>query len=338
MTTPDVALTVRGLRTTIDTPRGRICPVNDVSFTLRRGQTLGVVGESGSGKSQLVRSILGLLAPSASIAPESQVLLGDVDLTKLSLSDLRRVWGRDIALVPQDPVTSLNPVRKIGAQVADPLRRHAKMSRKQAAERAAELLSMVGIADPKKRLDLYPHEMSGGMRQRVLIATAVALSPKLLIADEPTTALDVTVQRQILDLIDGLRQSQGMAVILVSHDLGVVAGRADEVAVMYGGRMVEMLPGSDLSRSSKHPYTRGLLSCRPELEGEAQRDLDVIPGQPPDLAKPLPGCPFEPRCPNRLDICSDVNPSLVQVGKSQQRFACHNPVAEAQHIFTPSAI
>jgi peptide/nickel transport system ATP-binding protein len=338
VTTTEIALTVEHLRTTIQTPRGPICPVDDVSFTLRRGQTLGIVGESGSGKSQLVRSVLGLLVPAAKISPESKVLLGDVDLTKLDPAALRRHWGRDIALVPQDPVTSLNPVRKIGAQVTDPLRRHANMGKKEAVQRAAELLSLVGIADPKKRLNLYPHEMSGGMRQRVLIATAVAMSPKLLIADEPTTALDVTVQRQILDLIDTLREAEGMAVILVSHDLGVVSGRADNVGVMYGGRLVEMLSGSELATGSRHPYTRGLLSCRPDVRARAHIDLDTIPGEPPDLADRQAGCPFEPRCPHRLDICRTVDPPMVPIDGSQHRLACHNPVAETERLFQPSVV
>ena len=240
-------LQVTDLVTEIKTPTGTVRPVDGVNLTLDRGEMLGIVGESGSGKTMLVRSIMGLMPANAHLAPPGRVTFDGRDITTLGDRERRSLWGKRIALIPQDPATSLNPVRKVGIQVMDTLRRHGNMSKGDARRAAARLLGDVGIADPEKRLALYPHEMSGGMRQRVLIAIAIANSPEMLIADEPTTALDVTIQRQILDLIDTLRRERNIGVLLISHDLAVVAGRSDRVVVMYGGRLVESLPSRALT-------------------------------------------------------------------------------------------
>ena len=313
------------LVTHIDTPRGRVTPVAGVSLEVAAGEVLGVVGETGSGKSQLVRALMGLLSPQAHYAPESRVMFEGVDITRLSEKQLRFYWGRKIALIPQDPATSLNPVRKVGAQLMDSLGRDSSLSAEQRRARAIELFHQVGIADPVRRLELYPHEMSGGMRQRVLIAIAISLSPALLVADEPTTALDVTIQRQVLDLIQTLQTSARTSVILVSHDLAVVAGRSDRVAVMYSGKIVENLDSDGLKAGGRHPYTRGLIGSQPR-NAAPRTDLPVIPGEPPDIRSRSPGCPFEPRCIRRLSICTTVMPAFVpNPGRTGLGLACHNP-------------
>lgn len=324
-TIPDL-VTVENLTTEIETPRGTVKPIDDVSLTIRRGETLGLVGETGSGKSLLIRSIMGLLPPGGRIAPGSKVMFDGTDLTQLQERHLRTFWGKQIALVPQDPSTSLNPVRRIGDQISDSLRRHLGMTKKEAWIRSAELLDQVGIASAKSRLDLYPHEMSGGMRQRVLIASAIALSPRLLVADEPTTALDVTIQSQILDLIDALKAEIDMSVILVSHDLALVAGRSDRVAVMYGGKVIEQLRSEDLGRHEKHPYTVGLLASHPDIDAASSGDLATIPGEPPDILNRPLGCPFGPRCTRAQDRCATEMPPLEAGGQHAHHLvACFNP-------------
>lgn len=325
----NVMLDVNDLVMEIETPRGAVRPVNGASLTLSRGELVGIVGETGSGKSMLVRSIMGLLPPNAAVDAQSSIRFDGEELVGLPMARRREMWGSKIALIPQDPATSLNPVRKVGTQICDTLRRRGGLTRKEARARAAELLHEVGIADPVKRLGLYPHEMSGGMRQRVLIAIALANSPDLLIADEPTTALDVTIQRQILDLIDDLRHSHNVGVLLISHDLSVVAGRSDRVLVLYGGRLIEMLPSRSLVNGSRHPYTRGLLLSHPSIDAEPRVDLPTIPGEPPDIsARSDEGCPFGPRCLNRLAICQSAMPDLLQVGQrpGEHLLACHNPI------------
>ena len=315
------------LTTDISTARGSVRPIDDVSLTIRRGETLGLVGETGSGKSLLIKSIMGLLPPGGRISATSSVVFEGTDLTKLGERELRSYWGRQIALVPQDPATSLNPVRRIGDQIADSLKYHLGMSHKESLARGAELLDQVGIASARSRLNLYPHEMSGGMRQRVLIAIAISLRPRLLVADEPTTALDVTIQSQILDLLDALKLEIGMSVVLVSHDLALVAGRSDRIAVMYGGRLVEMLPSADLGVRQRHPYTDGLLSSHPDIDSATGGELATIPGEPPDILHRPAGCPFAPRCSNAIEECAVAMPGLVQAGSSDQHLvACHNPV------------
>jgi len=325
--TNDALVQVHHLTTEISTSRGVVRPIENVSLEVNRGETLGVVGETGSGKTMLVRSIMGLLPPGGRIATESRVDFDGVDLSKLSPARLRPYWGRDIALVPQDPATSLNPVRRIGDQIADSLRHHQGMSRKDAHARGAELLDQVGIASAKSRLKLYPHEMSGGMRQRVLIAIAISLKPRLLVADEPTTALDVTIQRQILDLIDALKSDIGMSVILVSHDLSLVAGHSDRVAVMYGGKLVEEIDSGGLALHTRHPYTHGLMQSHPDIDSVRGLDLPTIPGEPPDILNRPKGCPFSPRCSRALDLCAhDMPPLLAVESRSGHLLACHNPV------------
>jgi peptide/nickel transport system ATP-binding protein len=325
MTEPFVA--VRNLVTEITTPRGTIRPVRGVSLTVNRGETLAIVGESGSGKTMLVRSIMGLLPPHAAVATSSSITIDGTELVGARAQSIRALWGRQIALIPQDPVTSLNPVRKIGAQLTDGLTLHAGMSKREATRRATDLLASVGIPDAESRLALYPHEMSGGMRQRVLIALAISLGPTLLIADEPTTALDVTVQKHILQLIDNLKTTEHLSVLLVSHDLSLVAEHADRVAVMYGGRLVETLPAGRLTIEARHPYTRGLMSSHPDISMPVGAVLPTIPGEPPDIAHPASGCPFHTRCPARIAACDQSMPSMTRDPNDQwHAFACHNPV------------
>lgn len=286
--------------------------MNGVSFHVDEGELLAVVGESGSGKSVTMMSLLKLLPmPPAEIA-SGNVIFQDQDLLKMTPSQMRRVRGARIGFIFQDPMTSLNPVFTVGYQIMEPLREHMGMSRRQARQRAAELLDLVGIPSPISRLDDYPHQFSGGMRQRVVIAIALACDPKVLIADEPTTALDVTVQAQILELIRDLRQKLGMAIIWITHDLGVAAGIADRIIVMYGGQVVEHAPIGELFETPLHPYTRALLDSLP---GRHQRNekLRSIAGQPPLLMKEPDSCPFAPRCRHAIDRCLKENPALSSV-------------------------
>jgi peptide/nickel transport system ATP-binding protein len=319
-----VLVEVENLQVRFDTPRGRLRAVDGVSFSLRRGETLGIVGESGSGKSVLVRAIMNIL-PRGTIRPEDQRLVyAGRDVSTLTPAERKHFWGTEMAMVFQDPMTSLNPVRRIGIQLTESLRFHLGMSRSAANERAVELLTLVGIPEPERRLRQYPHELSGGMRQRVTIAIALACRPKLLIADEPTTALDVTVQKQILDLLDRLQAELGMSMILITHDLGVVAGRAHRTAVMYAGRIVEIADTVDVFEQTRHPYTRALLSSIPRLERESHQKLSVIAGRPPDVIGPRAGCAFAPRCQYAQPRCLEDDPPLR--GPSGHQFRCHFPV------------
>ncbi len=314
---PDGALPVidvRNLRTVFRTRQGEVHAVNSVSFDLRAGELLGVVGESGSGKSVTMMSLLGLLPSPPAEVRDGQVLFGQQDLLKADDRTLRSIRGAGIGFVFQDPMTSLNPVFTVGFQLMEPLRRHMRLSRRQARERARELLALVGIPDADRRLDDYPHQFSGGMRQRVMIATALACDPKVLVADEPTTALDVTIQAQILELVKELRSKLGMAIVWITHDLGVIAGIADRVIVMYGGQIVEHAPVRNLFANPQHPYTRALLETIPKVRGQRDHRLRVIEGQPPILGKAPDACPFRSRCPQRMDRCSRQNPMRVPVG------------------------
>ena len=306
------ALEITGLSTHIALRRSVVQAVGDVSLHIDAGETLGLVGESGCGKSMTGLSILGLLPPGGSIVSGSIRLAGR-ELVGLSPSELRSIRGNQIAAVFQDSMTSLNPTRTIGYQVAEPVRHHLGASRRQARERAVEILGMVGLPRPRERLDDYPHQLSGGLRQRVLIAMALACEPKVLIADEPTTALDVTIQAQILELIDDLKQRLGMAVLLITHDMGVVAGHADRVNVMYAGHMVEAAGTERLFASMHHPYTQGLLAAIPQLDQDGSLPLHTIPGLPPDLTAPPRGCRFAPRCPRAGDRCRTEEPPLAQL-------------------------
>jgi peptide/nickel transport system ATP-binding protein/oligopeptide transport system ATP-binding protein len=300
-------LEVQDLRTHFPTRAGLVKSVDGVSFYLDRGELLGLVGESGCGKSITALSVMRLIAPPGKIV-SGQISFDGKDLLKLSDEEMRQMRGDDIAMIFQDPMTSLNPVFTVGEQIAEALRLHRKLSRKQAWEATIEAMREVAIPDPARRASDYPHQLSGGMRQRVMIAMALACDPKLLIADEPTTALDVTIQAQILELLDDLRKQRELAVLLITHDLGVVAEVADRVAVMYTGRIVEESPVDELFARPKHPYTEGLLRSVPKLTSEfvAKKDrLETIEGVVPRPTDLPPGCHFAPRCPHRMPRCTD---------------------------------
>ncbi len=301
-----------------------VTPVDGVSLHIEAGETLGIVGESGCGKSMTGLSIMRLLPTGGRIASGSVNFQGR-DLTSLSDADMQQVRGNDIAMIFQDPMTSLNPTKTIGSQVAEPVRIHKGASRDEAMDRAAEVLGLVGFAKPKERLGDYPHQLSGGMRQRVMIAMALSCNPKLLIADEPTTALDVTIQAQILELLDELKVKLGMSVLLITHDMGVIAGRTDRVMVMYAGKVVEATSTSELFRSMHHPYAQALLASIPRLEQDNQQSLYSIQGVPPDLSDPPVGCRFAARCQFTTAQCTTSEPPLE--GGEQHAVACWNPVS-----------
>ena len=304
----DAVLDVRGLKTVFRTRGGEVHAVNSVSFHLQKGELLGVVGESGSGKSVTMMSLIGLLPSPPADIRAGTVMLGSRDLLKISPDELRDVRGAKIGFVFQDPMTSLNPVFTVGNQIMEPLIRHMGLTKAQARARAIELLELVGISDAANRLQSYPHQYSGGMRQRVMIAIALSCDPDVLIADEPTTALDVTIQAQILELVKGLRQKLGMAIIWITHDLGVIAGIADRVMVMYGGQVVEQAPVKELFANPQHPYTRALLKTIPTLTGKRADRLQVIEGQPPIMMAEPASCPFCDRCAHVFDRCRRENP------------------------------
>lgn len=320
---------VKNLRTHFNTQDGTVHAVNGVSYKLREGETLGVVGESGSGKSVHALSIMGLVSqPPGKV--KGEVIFRGRDLLKLPREKMRLVRGAEVAMIFQDPMTSLNPVLTVGRQITEALRLHLGMDNEQARSRAAELLSMVGIPMADRRLDDYPHQFSGGMRQRAMIAIGLSCNPQLLIADEPTTALDVTIQAQILDLVRRLRDKIGMAMIWISHDLGVVASVADTVQVMYAGFIVERAPVTSLFQDTRHPYTLGLIGSLPRLDRRDQH-LISIKGSPPDMRTPPVGCPFAPRCPYRIDKCEE-NPPLIPVqdGHPEHLSACWVDVRTAE--------
>lgn len=309
-------LQVSDLRIVFRTRGTTIHAVNGVSFELNPGELLGVVGESGSGKSVTMMSLMKLLPTPPAEIVSGRVRLGDRDLLSLNPSEMRNVRGGEVGFIFQDPMTSLNPVFTVGYQLMEPLRKHFGLSRSEARKRAIELLSRVGIPSPQDRIDDYPHQFSGGMRQRVMIAIALACDPKVLIADEPTTALDVTIQAQILDLMQKLRQEIGMSIIWITHDLGVVAGIADRVMVMYGGLVVECAAVNDLYANPSHPYTRALLETLPRANMSGQERLKSVGGQPPHLTVFPTSCPFAPRCPHAFDRCLSERPPLMPVSQA----------------------
>jgi oligopeptide/dipeptide ABC transporter ATP-binding protein len=311
-------LTVRDLMTLFPTATGAAAAANHISLELRAGETLGLVGESGSGKSVTCRSIMRLVPEPGQIVSGS-IRFDGRDLLALSRREMRTLRGGEISMIFQDPMSSLNPVYTVGDQIIETLRLHRGLSRGTARERAEELLNRVGIPSARQRLRAYPHEFSGGMRQRAMIAIAISCNPKLLLADEPTTALDVTIQDQILSLLLELQAENGMAILLVSHDLGVIAQTCDRVAVMYAGHVVEQASVRDLFASPKHPYTVALLAALPELaQASSDRRLKPIQGQPPDIARLGEGCPFAPRCEYARDQCAEVSMALVQVDAGHQ--------------------
>jgi oligopeptide/dipeptide ABC transporter ATP-binding protein len=313
-------LELRGLTTTFQTARGEISAIEDISFELNAGEILGIVGESGSGKSVTALTIMGLLPqPLARIAAGSVCFAGE-ELTTASPNRMEKIRGPGISMVFQEPMTSLNPVFTIGEQIMETVRAHERMSASAQRERAIEMLDRVGIPSATERLNDYPHQLSGGQRQRVMIAMSLACRPKLLIADEPTTALDVTIQAQVLDLIMDLRDEFGMAIMIITHNMGVIAEVADRVLVMYAGRIIEQSPAADLFDTPQHPYTKGLLACVPTLQQDRHR-LMAIPGSLPEPARRPPGCHFAPRCTYRIEACRTAIPPLV-MQREDRAVAC----------------
>jgi oligopeptide/dipeptide ABC transporter ATP-binding protein len=304
-------LEVKSLRTSFFTDDGEVRAVDGISFSVEPGKLMGIVGESGSGKTASVLSIMRLLPESAKIVG-GEVLFEGRDLTKLPEPEMRAIRGAKIAMIFQEPMTSLNPVFTIGNQIAEAVRLHQKTSRGEARERAIEALKMVGIADPQRRVDDYPHQLSGGMRQRVMIAMALSCNPQLLIADEPTTALDVTIQAQILDLIRDLQSRLKLAAILVTHDLGIVAEYADTVTILYAARVMEQAPCNVLFKEPLNPYTKGLLDSIPGIDGTRHHRLQAIPGTIPSALQPPSGCRFHPRCPMAIPNCAKIDPPLEE--------------------------
>ena len=321
-------LQIENLRTVFRTSGGDVAAVDGVSLDVPRGRTLGIVGESGCGKSVLSLSIMRLVVHPGRIA-SGRVLLEGRDLAGLSNAEMRGVRGRDIGMIFQEPMTSLNPVHTVGFQITEAIRAHEPhVGKAELRERGIAALARVRIPSPERRFDEYPHQLSGGMRQRVMIAMALACSPRLLIADEPTTALDVTVQAQILDLLRDLQAETGMAIILITHDLGVIAEMADDVAVMYAGRVVERTSARDLFEDPQHPYTLGLLGSIPRLDEDRERLLAITGAVPPPFALP-PGCRFAPRCPFAIEACRAAIPALRDVGLGHEAACLRAPVEEA---------
>jgi oligopeptide/dipeptide ABC transporter ATP-binding protein len=313
-------LEVKDLHTSFFTPQGEVRAASGISFSVVPGRLTGIVGESGSGKTVSVLSVMRLLPETARITSGSIIFEG-TDLLRLSEAEMRAVRGARIAMIFQEPMTSLNPVFTVGSQIGEAIRLHQKTSRHETRDRTVEALRMVGIADPERRVKDYPHQLSGGMRQRVMIAMALACEPRLLIADEPTTALDVTIQAQILDLIRDLQQRLGLAVILVTHDLGLVAQYADDVTILYAARVMEQAPADELFANPLNPYTKGLLASIPGLEGSHRRRLQAIPGTIPSALHPPSGCRFHPRCPVAIPDCAQINPPL-EAKKPNHYAAC----------------
>ncbi|MBC8262889.1 MAG: ABC transporter ATP-binding protein [Anaerolineales bacterium] len=314
-------LEVKGLKTQFFTQDGVVHAVNGISYHLNEGETLGIVGESGCGKSVSVLSVMRLIPQPPGKIVDGEVWFDGRNIMALQEDEVRQVRGNRIAMIFQDPMTSLNPVLTIGLQVMEALQLHLGMDKAQARRRAIELLEMVNIPEAENRIDDYPHQFSGGMRQRVMIAMALSCNPQLLIADEPTTALDVTIQAQIIELVKKLKDDIGMAIIWITHDLGVVAGLAERVVVMYAGYIVEEAPVKEVYGDPRHPYTLGLLRSIPRLDEGRKEKLTPIEGLPPDLIDPPPSCPFAPRCRFRIDRCLEENPPLAPVGPGH-RIAC----------------
>ena len=315
-------LSVNDLKTYFQTEDGVVKAVDGVTFELTKGETLGIVGESGSGKSVTNLSVMRLIQEPPGKIVAGDIIFDGIDVCKLPIDEVRKIRGKRIAMIFQDPMTSLNPFLKIATQLTEVTRLHLGHTKAQAHEHAIKMLKMVGISDAEERINSYPHEFSGGMRQRVMIAMALSCDPELLIADEPTTALDVTIQAQILELIKDLRSRLGTSVILITHDLGVVAGMTDKIIVMYAGKVFEQAPTRELFSTPANPYTRGLLKSVPDPAHEEGTELYQIPGLPPDVAHLPPGCPFAPRCYRAEDICRNEFPPFVQINENHHSL-CH---------------
>lgn len=313
-----VVLEVKNLAVSFATYRGKVKAVRNVSFELHKGQALGIVGESGCGKSVTAHAIMGLLPAENSMIEHGKIIFDGVDITHFSDGQFAKIRGSKMAMVFQDPMTSLNPVLTVGSQLREGINRHQSLSRKEVTDRAVELLDMVGIPSARARLDDYPHQFSGGMRQRVMIAMALCCEPELLIADEPTTALDVTVQAQILDLLEDLKERLDMGIILISHDLGVIAKLCDTVEVMYAGQVIEHGSASEIFYDPYHPYTRGLLRSLPRLTDKKGEPLAVIDGQPPDLKQDISFCPFAMRCAKAMNICVEQMPPVTDLSNTHR--------------------
>lgn len=317
-------LEVKNLRTYFDTPRGELRAVDDVSFTVHAGECLGIIGESGSGKTVSCLSVMGLIdAPGRIVSGE--ILFMGRDLRRLSPAEMEEIRGSGISMIFQDPLTSLNPVFTVERQMTDVIRRHRRCSQKEARQQAIERLAQVGVPAPEERMGQYPFQLSGGLRQRVMIAMALSCEPKLVIADEPTTALDVSIQAQILDLLQDLKAQLNFALIFVSHDLGVIANLSDRVIIMYAGKALEHAPTETVFTAPAHPYTYGLLRSAPSLSSDRRNPLNPIEGVLPDLTHLPPGCPFEPRCNRRTAECAAAMPALVSHGP-EHLLACHHPL------------
>lgn len=329
-------LEINNLHVSFNTYAGEVKAVRGVDLKLEKGQSLAIVGESGSGKSVTSKAIMKLIPNPPGIIKEGEILFDGKDLTKLSEREMQRIRGSEISMIFQDPMTSLNPTMTIGKQIMEGLRKHQKLSKHDAAERTIELLTLVGIPNPEARLKQYAHQFSGGMRQRVVIAIALSCNPRVLIADEPTTALDVTIQAQILDLMRDLQEKMDTSIILITHDLGVVANMAQKVAVMYGGKIVETGTIDEIFYSPKHPYTWGLLSSMPKLDAKSD-ELLAIPGSPPDLSNPPKGCPFAARCPHAMKVCTEVMPDYFESSESQKT-ACWLLDERAPEVKPPDTI
>jgi oligopeptide/dipeptide ABC transporter ATP-binding protein len=321
----ETLLDVQSLSTSFTTKRGTVRAVDGVSLSVERGESVGIVGESGSGKSVLVKTIMNLLPGNAEIAPETVIRYKGHAIDTMTPGQKMHLWGPEISMIFQDPMTSLNPVRKVGALISDPIRYHLGRSKSDARTVASELLAKVGLSDPERRLNQYPHELSGGMRQRVSIAIALSCEPQILIADEPTTALDVTVQRQILELLRRLQRERHMGMILISHDLGVVAGYTDSVSVMYAGKLIESAPTRDLFQHVRHRYTSALMQSTPSPTARPHSRLFSIAGSPPDLISETVGCRFAPRCVHSREVCAQEEPRFVAT-EPDHYVACHHPV------------
>ncbi len=315
-------LSVSNLKTYFSTEDGVVKAVDGITFELKKGETLGIVGESGSGKSVSNLSIMRLIPEPPGKIVEGEIIFDGIDVRALSIDEVRKIRGKRIAMIFQDPMTSLNPFMKISRQLMEVTELHLGHTKQQAREHALKMLELVGIPDAERRMSEYPHEFSGGMRQRVMIAMALACDPELLIADEPTTALDVTIQAQILELIKDLKARMGTSVILITHDLGVVAGMTDKIIVMYAGKVFEQAPTAELLATPANPYTKGLLKSVPDPAHEAGKELYQIPGLPPDVAHLPPGCPFAPRCDRAQDICTRELPPFVQINANHHSL-CH---------------